>query len=281
MRDTFMPLDLLGDKLRIQQVLTNLVGNAIKFTGQGSVRLELTLQNISKSQVQLLFSVTDTGIGIAPQDLSKLFLEFSQVDGSFTRKYGGTGLGLVISKELVELMGGEISVESTKDQGSNFSFSLLFDIDTSSNIHTSHSAPKILSQLSPPISNRFKGYTALVVEDNESIRRLLTKQLLKFGIACVMTNNGEEALSMLEQQDFDIVLMDIHMPVMNGIEATNIIRSQEKYAHLPIIALTAGITELERNNCTACGINDFITKPVNKDKLSEALELWLKTSKVE
>jgi len=276
--DTF-PIELLGDKLRIQQVLTNLVGNAIKFTPQGVVKLDLTVQAISLSQVQLLFSITDTGIGIAPEDQDKLFVEFNQIDNSFTRKYGGTGLGLVISKELVELMGGDISVISVKNQGSTFSFSLQLDINSTSDIHTSRPAPKSMNELSPPISARFKGYLVLVVEDNELMQLLITKQLVNLGMSSIMTNDGKAALSMLEQYDFDLVLMDVHMPVMNGIEATTHIRCQEKFAHLPIIALTAGVTESERNDCLTSGMNDFMTKPINKDQLCATLELWLKISK--
>jgi len=146
-RDSATPLELIGDKLRLQQVLTNLVGNALKFTAQGSVKLELSLQSINLSQAQVLFTVTDTGIGIALEDQDKLFVEFSQVDGSFTRQYGGTGLGLVISKELVELMGGEISVVSVKNQGSAFSFAVQFDIN---NLSTSHTTDyKVISQKAP------------------------------------------------------------------------------------------------------------------------------------
>ena len=275
-RDSATPLELIGDKLRLQQVLTNLVGNAIKFTAQGNVKLELTLQSINLSQVQLLFTVTDTGIGIALEDQDKLFVEFSQVDGSFTREYGGTGLGLVISKELVELMGGEICLVSVKNEGSSFSFALQFDINKVSTSHTNED--KVIRQEapSPPSPIKHKGCRILVVEDNAFSQKIIQRYLLTLGLDSMMAQHGEEALSLLEQYDFDVVLMDIHMPVMNGIETTLLIRKQAKYASLPIIALSAGVTELERNNCKACGMVDFIPKPIDLKQFSAALEQWLK-----
>ena len=271
-RDTSIPLDLLGDGLRLQQVLTNLVGNAVKFTAQGSVKLEITLQNINMLQVQLLFSVTDTGIGIALEDQDKLFKEFSQVDGSYSRKYGGTGLGLIISKELVELMGGEISLVSDKDQGSTFSFALSFDFNKGSTQLTTHSVP-ILPHIT---SNKFKGYRMLIVEDNDMSQKLIQKYLHNLGIEVKMASHGQQALALLEQHEFDAVLMDIHMPIMSGIEVTQKIRQQAKFAKLPIIALSAGVTETERNNCIAAGMVGFISKPINIEKLCAVLEHWLK-----
>jgi PAS domain S-box-containing protein len=274
--DSAIPLELMGDKLRIQQVLTNLVGNAIKFTAQGLVKLEITLQNMNMTQVQLLFSVTDTGIGISLADQDKLFKEFSQVDGSFTRKYGGTGLGLVISKELVELMGGEIVVVSEKGLGSTFSFALSFDV-IKKLIDYEGVARVVNEQPSGELyTNKFKGYRVLVVEDNAPSQKIIQKYLLSLGMHSMMAEHGEAALILLEEHDFDIVLMDIHMPVMNGIVATQYIRQQVKYASLPIIALSAGVTELERNNCIACGMVGFISKPINFEQLCAVFELWLK-----
>ncbi len=274
--DSAIPLELMGDKLRIQQVLTNLVGNAIKFTAQGLVKLEITLQNMNMTQVQLLFSVTDTGIGISLADQDKLFKEFSQVDGSFTRKYGGTGLGLVISKELVELMGGEIVVVSEKGLGSTFSFALSFDV-IKKLIDYEGVARVVNEQPSGELyTNKFKGYRVLVVEDNAFSQKIIQKYLLSLGMHSMMAEHGEAALILLEEHDFDIVLMDIHMPVMNGIVATQYIRQQVKYASLPIIALSAGVTELERNNCIACGMVGFISKPINFEQLCAVFELWLK-----
>jgi PAS domain S-box-containing protein len=276
--DSNIPLEVLGDKLRVQQVLTNLIGNAIKFTAQGYVKLDITLQNMSSTQVQLLFSVSDSGIGIAFEDQDKLFKEFSQVDGSFTREYGGSGLGLVISKELVELMGGEISVTSEKGMGSTFSFALSFDIVKKSIDYTgvaSTLSKKLPSEL---YANKFKGFHALVVEDNAYSQTMIQKYLLVLGMHCKIASHGEDALRLLEEHDFDLVLMDIHMPVMNGIVTTERIRLQAKYNNLPIIALSAGVTETERNNCIACGMVGFISKPINFEQLCSVIDLWLKPS---
>ena len=275
-RDGSIPLELLGDKLRLQQVLINLVGNAIKFTAQGSVKLKITTESISLSQVQLLFCVSDTGIGIAIDDQDKLFKEFSQVDGSFSRQYGGTGLGLVISKELVELMGGEITLVSYKEQGSSFSFSVQLDLNREPLTHTAHLMPVGSAIQNKLQLNKFKGYRVLVVEDNVLSQKLIQEHLTHLGIISKVAYQGQEALTLLEQDSFDAVLMDIHMPIMNGIEATEQIRQQEKLATLPIIALSAGATEIERNNCIACGMVGFIAKPIDVEHLSAVLELWLK-----
>ena len=280
-RDRAMPLELIGDKLRLQQVLTNLVGNAIKFTAQGSVKLELTLQSINLSQVRVLFCVSDTGIGISLEDQDKLFKEFSQVDGSITRQYGGSGLGLVISQELVELMGSEISVVSNADQGSSFSCALSFDINNESTGYTTHLRQRSQELLCPANSNKLKGYRVLVVEDNPLSQKLIEKNLASLGIDTMIAAHGQDALVLLEQHDFDAVLMDIHMPIMNGIEATLLIYQQEKFARLPIIALSAGVTEKERNNCIACGMVDFIAKPIDTEQLCAVLELWLKLSEAD
>jgi len=277
-RDNALPLELIGDKLRLQQVLTNLVGNAIKFTKQGGVKLELALQSISLSQVQVLFSVTDTGIGISHDDQDKLFIEFSQVDGSFTRQYGGTGLGLAISKELVELMGSKISVDSDANLGSTFSFVLQFDINKAAVSYTTHLTEINEQALKPsePIANVIKSYRVLVVEDNSLSQELIKKHLTNMGIESTLAGHGAEALTLLEQYDFDAVLMDVHMPIMNGIATTQYIRQQAKYATLPIIALSAGVTEFERNNCIACGMDGFIAKPILVNELQAVLGLWLK-----
>ncbi len=271
-RDSAIPLELLGDKLRLQQVLTNLVGNAIKFTAHGSIKLDIMLHKLRESYVQILFSVADTGIGIAHEDQDKLFVEFSQVDGSHSRRFGGTGLGLVISKELVELMGGEITFVSEVAVGSSFSFILQFDINRAPIAFLSES----LTLKLPFTSDSLKGHLVLVVEDNDLSQKLIVKNLQSLGIDSIVVAHGQAALEMVEQYDFDAVLMDIHMPIMNGIEATPLIHQIEKYAKLPIIALSAGVTETERNNCIACGMVGFVSKPIDVEKLYAVLELWLK-----
>ena len=280
-RDNAIPVELIGDKFRLQQVLTNLVGNAIKFTPDGRVKLQITMNSISLSQVSLLFNVIDTGIGIAPDDQDKLFQAFSQVDGSHNRKYGGTGLGLVISKELVELMGGEIIVDSHYGQGSSFSFAIQFAINKASIGCTTQFVavtPELPNSLN---STRFKGRRVVLVEDNELLQKLIVKHLQSLGIETKVALQGQEALAMLEEHEVDAVLMDIHMPIMNGLEATQRIHQQPKHANLPIIALSAGVTETERSNCIASGMVGFVAKPIDIEHLYAVLELWLKPNELE
>ena len=262
-----LPLELIGDKLRLQQVLINLVGNAIKFTAQGTVKLKVTVQQINLTQARVLFCVSDTGIGIADDDRSKLFKPFSQVDGSITRVYGGTGLGLAISNELLELMGSEFSVTSAVELGSSFSFELLMGIP-----------PHPMDKLASPSMPNLNGTRVLLVDDNVMIQMLVEDYFILSGIMVDIVNNGEEALAMLEQSDYSAVLMDIHMPVLNGIKTTTRIRNQARFANLPVIALTADTSIEEREQCVVCGMNDFISKPIDFKKLLCVLELWIKPS---
>ncbi len=275
-RDSRIPPELIGDQLRLQQVLTNLVGNAIKFTSQGTIKLDITLQAISLSQVQLLFSVSDTGIGISIENQSLLFKAFSQVDGSVSREYGGTGLGLVISNNLVKLMGGDISVTSTEGEGSTFNFALTIDVVIKTLDSTTGAV--LLEPFSPanPYHNKFAGLSILVVEDNLFMQQLILELLNFLGVEIKMVENGTKALAILEQVEIDLILMDIHMPVMDGIVTTEKIRQQEKFANLPIIALSAGVTEEERSRCLNCGMVGFVKKPIDRALLYSTLDLWLK-----
>jgi CheY-like chemotaxis protein len=266
-----MPCELIGDKLRLQQVLTNLIGNAIKFTKQGKVKLKISLISINLTHARILFSVSDTGIGIDDDDKSKLFKSFSQVDGSITRTYGGTGLGLVISSELLELMGSHISVTSVVGVGSSFSFELLMGVP-STYIEDPINKSILLSMFN------LSGSRVLLVEDSLMIQMLVEDRLAWSGIIVDIANNGKEALAMLEQNNYSAVLMDIHMPIMNGIKATKRIRSQARFKDLPVIALTAGATVEERELCLACGMNDFISKPTDFKQLLLVLERWIKLS---
>jgi CheY-like chemotaxis protein len=266
-----MPCELIGDKLRLQQVLTNLIGNAIKFTKQGKVKLKISLISINLTHARILFSVSDTGIGIDDDDKSKLFKSFSQVDGSITRTYGGTGLGLVISSELLELMGSQISVTSVVGVGSSFSFELLMGVP-STYIEDPINKSILLSMFN------LSGSRVLLVEDSLMIQMLVEDRLAWSGIIVDIANNGKEALAMLEQNNYSAVLMDIHMPIMNGIKATKRIRSQARFKDLPVIALTAGATVEERDLCLACGMNDFISKPTDFKQLLLVLERWIKLS---
>ncbi len=265
---------LIGDRFRLQQILSNLLGNAIKFTAQGEVTLKITLLQIDISQVRLLFSVSDTGIGISADDHDKLFQPFNQVDGSITRHYGGTGLGLAISHNLLQLMDSEFSLTSTKGLGSTFSFELALGISTT---FIQYHAAEPLVTLSQAVDYypQLVGARILVAEDDPLIQQVVQEYLTLSGVIVTMANNGQEALVLLAQSQFDTVLMDIHMPVMNGIETTQRLRSLPGLAALPVLALSAGVTLEEQAQCQAAGMNDFISKPIDLNKLMLALAQWL------
>jgi len=267
--ETQVPNAFIGDSLRLRQVLINLLGNAIKFTQQGSVTLKISLQQLNASEAQILFAVTDTGMGISAEQQDKLFQPFSQVDDGFSRNFNGTGLGLTISQDLVQLMGSSIKLDSHVDLGSCFSFELALPLALSA------IEPQItpISSLHPePLS----GVSILVAEDDAFNQKIITQVLENFGARVVLANNGLEALAALEQDRFDVVLMDLHMPSMNGYEATLAIRKQARYAQLPVITLSASVTDEEKQRCLTTGMNAFVGKPINKIELLATLEQWLK-----
>ncbi|MFK5969034.1 MAG: two-component regulator propeller domain-containing protein [Candidatus Marithrix sp.] len=258
--------NLIGDPLRLIQILTNLITNAIKFTQDGGIIIKVKLVAIGNKQVRLHFLVKDTGIGI-PQDIMPyLFRAFTQADGSTTRKFGGTGLGLTICKRLVTMMGGEIWVESQLNKGSSFDFIITFGIQTKNNINQT---------LEEPTDNiiMVKEVKILLVEDNLINQQLARKILEGKGITVMVANNGKEAVDMVSKADFDAILMDIQMPEMDGYEATHLIRQQ--YTILPIIAMTANVMSDDRNKCLKANMNDYLTKPIDIKKLFRVLAKWI------
>ena len=273
------PCELLGDELRIQQVLSNLLSNAIKFTQQGSVQLSIVLLAVDEGRARLKFSVNDSGIGISEQDLSKLFQAFSQADSSNTRRFGGTGLGLVISQKLLNVMGSDCHVISVPNQGSSFSFELSLErsdtsVATPSSSHDATQEGSLSAQLTHG-GRSLAGSRVLVVEDNP-INQLVVKEFLVLsGIQVDIANHGKEALNRLELNQYDAILMDVHMPEMGGVEATQHIRQQSQYKHLPIIALSAGVTQEERTHILECGMNAFVAKPIVPNILLATLEEWI------
>ena len=273
--DDRVPLALIADANRLQQILINLLGNAIKFTESGSISLAISLQQLQHSRARLLFSVKDTGIGIADEHQHKLFLPFSQVDGSISRRYGGSGLGLSICNELLKLMDSKLSLSSLLKQGSTFSFELSLELQP---LNFAHNAVKVSPF--PLTSNEnapsLAGYKVLVVEDNKINQQVVEKFLSLSGILVSVANNGQEALEQLSQNDFSAVLMDMHMPVMDGFEATQQLRLQPRFAKLPVLALSAGVTSEEQARCLAVGINEFICKPINPHQLFNTLVQWIK-----
>jgi len=261
------PRELVGDPLRLQQILSNLISNAIKFTEQGEVKLSISSSPAEDHRVSMRFVLSDTGIGMSEETISGLFQPFSQADSSTTRKFGGTGLGLAISMKLLNLMGGNFEVDSKPGKGTKFRFDLLMGVEegqqTNERRRRKANAPGVLKQQLQASAKSLQGTSVLVVEDN-NINQVVVSQFLKLsGMDVTLANNGQEALEKLQTQDFDVVLMDLHMPVMDGIEATKLIKANPRYADLPIIALTADVVEEERQHCLDIGMVDFVTKPIN------------------
>ncbi|MGY6274131.1 ATP-binding protein [Methylomonas sp. MgM2] len=280
-----VPRQLLGDGLRIQQILSNLLSNAIKFTEKGTVGLRVNRTEETDADVVLEFVVADTGIGMSQEDRAKLFQPFGQANTSITRRFGGTGLGLAISKRLLKLMASDFEVVSSPGEGSRFSFSLAFD--KCSNLETDDCAaePAVKEAVAPNPSlcasgKNLCGVSALVVEDNETNQLIIKDMLELFGINVTMAGNGKDALALLDRSQFDVVLMDIHMPVMNGIEAAQRIRQQSRFYHLPIIALTADATLKEQENYRANGFNGLIIKPFRSEFLGATLSRVLNAQSI-
>ena len=247
-----------GDPLRLGQVLTNLVSNAIKFTEKGEVKLSVRLRAQQAERAELLFSVSDTGIGLSAESLSRLFQPFTQADGSTTRRFGGTGLGLSISKQLVELMGGELWAESLPGLGSVFTFTAWFGTGREL-VEPGAVLP------SPAAPGDFSGLRVLLAEDNEVNRQLAIILLTGVGAQVQVAVNGRQALEMVlaAEPRFDLVLMDIQMPELDGYQATWLIREDPRFGELPVIALTAHAMLAERQKMLAAGMNDFIIKPID------------------
>jgi CheY-like chemotaxis protein len=271
-----VPRQLIGDDLRLKQVLINLLSNAVKFTAIGAVSLDISLLDSEASKTRLLFSVNDTGIGLSAQDQEKLFQPFTQADDSIARRFGGTGLGLALSHNLLQLMGSEFTVVSTPGLGSCFSFELVLDISATSHVAKAKQPLATTASALKDFAPRLAGTQILVAEDNFFNQQIIQELLKLASIKVEIANNGAEALAMLESGEFDAILMDVHMPVMDGLEATQQIRRSLRFADIPVIALTAGVTQAEREQCLASGMNDFINKPINMTQLLSTLAQWTK-----
>ncbi len=265
-----IPKILKGDPLRLGQVLLNLANNAIKFTHQGSVEIKIEQISATSKSVTLLFQITDTGIGMNRDQLQKIFHSFSQVDASISRKYGGCGLGLMISQNLVSLMGGSIEVESEPGQGSRFTFTLKIPLGEESALLKNETAD------SNEMYAQLKGSSILIVDDNLLNLEVSKALLERHGIMVSTADSGQKAFTLVNSTRFDAVLMDIQMPEMDGYQTCRKIRSQAQFKTLPIIAFTANVMDGDRTKSEAAGMNDHLGKPFTDSEMLSTLSRWIK-----
>ncbi|HKX27828.1 MAG TPA: ATP-binding protein, partial [Blastocatellia bacterium] len=284
-----VPEGLIGDAGRLRQVLINLIGNAIKFTEQGGITIEIQNESQTDQSVQVRFAVSDTGVGISPEKQRLIFEAFSQADGSTTRQYGGTGLGLTICSRLVELMNGQIGVKSTPGQGSTFHFTVHFGRSTAVKKEEPAPPPKAAPATEPPPPAAASERPApqpsqlhiLLAEDNLVNQKLTVRLLERRGYTVVVVGNGREAFDAVERERFDVVLMDVQMPEMDGLEATARIRQREQKSgtHIPIIAMTAHAMKGDRERCLEGGMDAYVSKPVQPAELFKTIaEMTVGTS---
>lgn len=267
-------LMVIGDPHRLRQILTNLIHNAIKFTDNGAIEVVVETKPAERGRVEILFVIRDSGVGLHQKELEKIFQKFHQTNSSFSRRHSGTGLGLSICKQLVELMGGEICVESRPGVGSEFSFTLNFEVakigggDFSRRIDSFNRIESSLKTLNADI---------LLVEDNITNQLIATKLLERISFNVSVANNGHEALMQVQNNHYDLVLMDLHMPDMDGFQATRAIRRNPRWHDLPVIALTANATRSTSDECIAAGMNDHIPKPIDRETLYKTMLKTLAT----
>jgi CheY-like chemotaxis protein len=283
-----VPAATIGDPGRIRQVLLNLAGNAVKFTQEGQVTIEVGCRERSATEALIVVAVHDTGIGIPAETLGRLFQRFSQADAATTRKYGGTGLGLAISRRLVELMGGQIGVESKIGKGSTFWFTVPLRLAASNDARVAQATPSTAAQASRlrpadrgAVTPRLSAVPAqqvrlLLAEDNVVNQRVACRMLEKLGFRVDVVANGAEAVAAIGRIPYDLVFMDCQMPEMDGYQATQAIRrSETPDRHLPVIALTAAAMQGDRQRCLDAGMDDYLAKPVTRAALVETLQRWL------
>lgn len=261
--------ELKGDSLKIEQILFNIIGNSLKFTDHGEIRVECTVLKDVKNYQRVSISIIDTGIGMSDDYVKHIFKKFNQEDGSISRKYGGTGLGMAITKELISLMKGEIKIKSAKNVGTQIT--IILNMEKSKEKATIKSIEK-----KEEIS--IKGINVLLVEDNELNQLVAENSLRHFGCEVTKADNGRKAVDILSKETFDVILMDIQMPELDGIEATKILRNENKLK-TPIIALTANAFKTEVDNCIAVGMNGYLTKPFNEEDLLNIIYKYTKSEK--
>lgn len=266
-----VPAVLVGDAVRLTQILVNLIGNALKFTEKGRIDLHVYVGQQEQDIVQLWVAISDTGIGISQEHIGVIFDRFSQAEDSTTRKYGGTGLGLAIVKDLVQLQLGDIKVESEPGKGTTFLFYIPYRIQTGTTTPEAQAIDGITT-LNLPAEARI-----LIVDDNEMNQRLLQHLFMAQGISFDIAGNGEKALQQLQEKDYGLVLMDIQMPGMDGYTTSLHIREQLKL-NVPIIAMTAHVMPGERERCLGHGMNEYLSKPIVERELFLMIQRWLPTT---
>lgn len=267
--DSRIPDFIWSDSYRLRQILLNLMSNAVKFTSKGGIELKAVLEKEQGNNLVIRFEVHDTGIGI-PEDMHKsIFESFVQADNSISRKYGGTGLGITISRELVNIMGGRIWVDSSQGEGSIFYFTISCRKSEALNLEERRLQPP--SQVG---AVSLEGMKVLVVEDYPTIREIVQHHLQSAGCEADLARNGLVALSLVQENKYDLILMDVHMPKMDGMEATRRIKGMDGYKDIPIIGMTANVLDSNQEECRAAGMSDVLTKPLRKKELLETMTFW-------
>jgi CheY-like chemotaxis protein len=265
-KESDIPVEVIGDPVRLNQILSNLLSNALKFTHKGSITVSIKELSRIDNKSEMEFSVSDTGIGISKDKHSMIFESFTQASPDTTRHFGGTGLGLAICKKLIELQGGTITLESEPDKGSTFRFVLILGVSVKGSKTSTVEIPENYSGL--------KDKRILVAEDNRINFFVANKFLISWGVIVTHVENGQLVLDELKKKDFDLILMDLHMPIMDGIEATRIIRKSEnqKIRDIPIVALTAAIMSENHDKIEDLNINDYVLKPFKPHELFERIK---------
>ena len=271
--DQEIPRLLIGDPVRLRQVIVNLVNNAIKFTHKGKVLVNVKMKSLTDKDCELVFEVVDSGIGISPKNLPHIFDVFTDAHNTTARRYGGTGLGLAICKKIVEMMGGSFEVESKEGTGSTFRFNIIFgfkpDMFGKLGNEQKTRSETVVSSVPPELHN----LRILLAEDNTVNQRIAVRILEKLGWKITAVNNGQEVLDILNKQSFDVILMDDNMPLLTGIETTQVIRREEQQTglHVPVIAMTANAMAGDREKYLATGMDGYVSKPIDRNLLYEEI----------